>query len=92
MIFINVVVIQNLLNLRKRKNNYKFFLFFIKKIIENLKSFETTRNNISKNLKIHFVIEIITTIVKQKISRFFHKFKNVLNFKKNREFVVLSNL
>ena len=33
-------------------------------------------------MKIHFVIEINTTIVKQKIFKFFYKFKNVFNFKK----------
>ena len=81
-IFINVVIFQNLLNSRKRKNNYKVFLFFIKKIIEILKSFETIRNNISKNLKIHIVIEIILIILKQKFFKFFHKFKIIFNFKK----------
>ena len=54
----------------------------MKKIIEILKLFETTRNNISKNLKIHFVIKIIATILKQKFFEFFYKFKNVFNFKK----------
>ena len=54
-IFINVVVFQNLLNFRKRKNNYKIFSFYIKKIVEILKSFETTRNDILKNLKIHII-------------------------------------
>ena len=47
-----------------------------------MKSLETIRNDISKNLKIHIVIEIISTILKQKIFKFFHKFKNVFNFKK----------
>ena len=64
MIFINVAIFQNLLNSRKRKNNYKIFSFFMKKIDEILKSFETTRNDISKNLKIHIVIEIISTTLK----------------------------
>ena len=54
----------------------------MKKIDKILKSLETTRNDISKNLKIHIVIEIISTILKQKIFKFFHKFKNVFNFKK----------
>ena len=64
MIFINVAIFQNLLNSRKRKNNYKIFLFFMKKIDEILKSFETTRNDISKNLKIHIIIDVISTILK----------------------------
>ena len=81
MIFINVVIFQNLLNFRKRKNNYKIFSFFTKKIDEILKSLETTRNDFSKNLKIHIVIDVISTILKQKIFKFFHKFKIVLNFK-----------
>ena len=61
-IFINVVIFQNLLNFKKRKNNYKIFLFFMKKIVEILKSFEKIRNDILKKLKIHIVIEIIATI------------------------------
>ena len=81
-IFINVAIFQNLLNFRKRKNDYIIFLFFIKKIDEILKSLETTRNNFSKNLKIHIVIDVISTILKQKIFKFFHKFKIVFNFKK----------
>ena len=64
MIFINVVIFQNLLNSRKRKNNYKIFLFFMKKIIEILKSFETTRNDITKKLNIYIVIEIIFATLK----------------------------
>ena len=82
MIFINVAIFQNLLNSRKRKNDYKIFIFFIKKIIEILKSLETTRNNITKKLNIHIVIEIIFATLKQKFFKFFHKFKNVFNFKK----------
>ena len=64
MIFINVAIFQNLLNSRKRKNNYKIFLFFMKKIIEILKSFETTRNDITKKLNIYIVIEIIFATLK----------------------------
>ena len=54
----------------------------MKKIIEILKLLKAIRNNISKNLKIHIVIEIIATTLKQKIFKFFYKFKNVFNFKK----------
>ena len=54
----------------------------MKKIIEILKSLETIRNNITKKLNIHIVIEIILATLKQKFLKFFHKFKNVFNFKK----------
>ena len=96
MIFINVAIFQNLLNSRKRKNDYKFFLFFMIKIIEILKSLETTQNDITKKLNIHIVIEITFVTLKQKIIKFFHKFKNVLNFKKSRiccfiEFIIIKS-
>ena len=81
-VFINVAIFQNLYNSRKRKNDYKIFSLFMKKNFEILKSSKTTRNDNLKNLKIHIVIEIITKILKQKIFKFFHKFKNVLNLKK----------
>ena len=64
MIFINVAIFQNLLNFRKRKNNYKIFSFFMKKIIEILKSFEIIRNDITKNLNIYIVFEIIFATLK----------------------------
>ena len=57
-ILINVAIFQNLLNFKKRKNNYKIFSFFRKKIVKILKSFEIIRNDILKILKIYIVIEI----------------------------------
>ena len=52
-----------------------------------MKSFETIRNDNSKILKTHIVIEIIAKILKQKIFKFFYKFKNVFNFKKIENFL-----
>ena len=67
-VFVNVTISQNLTNSRKRNKNYKTFSFLMKKI---MKLFEITRNDNSKKLSIHIVIEIITIILKQ---YFFFKF------------------
>ena len=60
-VFVDVATFQSLNNSWKRKNNYQIFSLFMKKIIEVLKSLKATRDNISKNLKIHIVIEVTST-------------------------------
>ena len=73
MIFINVVIFRNLLNSRKRKNNYKIFFFFMKKIDEILKSLEIYYmiKSTSISRRFLFLIKITSTFSLFVVDSFF---------------------
>ena len=79
MAFIGAAAFQNLLSSRKRKNGYKAFSLSMKEIDEALKPLEAARSDPPEDLEIHTVTDVTSATLEQKVPKFLHKFKTVLN-------------